>query len=345
MTEDEKWHAVINNDTRADGLFYYAVKSTGIYCRPSCKSKEPIRENVVFFDSGDEAVAAGYRPCKRCRPELAVYQPIADIAQQAKIVIEKYYSDKQRMTDELQKLGVSKRRIDQIFKQHCGVSLNEYANSLKLQAAKEELQRSNTPVIDIAYALGFESLSAFFAFFRKNTGITPRKYRNQRGDTMVLANTYYSVYETAFGQFTIVSNDSSIVAVKFGRHILPGNIEQRTELTDETAKQLEEYFAGKRRQFDIPFAPQGTEFQKKVWNALCQVPYGETRTYKEIAVMVGNPNASRAVGLANNRNPIPVFIPCHRIIGTNGSLVGYAGGLDMKEKLLQIEQNGRIAGE
>lgn len=153
MTENEKWNAVISNNADVDGLFYYAVKSTGIFCRPSFKSKEPVRENGMFFNCREDAIAAGFRPCKRCRPELVDYQPLTDVAKQVKNVIEQYHSEKQQLADELQKLGVSKRRITQIFKQQYGVSPTEYANSLRIQIAKEQLKQSTLPIIDIAYSL------------------------------------------------------------------------------------------------------------------------------------------------------------------------------------------------
>lgn len=342
MTDNERWNAVIGNNANADGLFYYAVKSTGIYCRPSCKSKKPVRENVMFFDCREDAIASGFRPCKRCRPELLDYQPLTDVAILAKNLIEQYHSEKQQLADELQKLGVSKRRIAQIFKQEYGVSPTEYANYIRIQNAKEQLQYSTLSIIDIAYSLGYESLSAFFTFFRKNTGITPKEYRNHKGKPSLFENSFYSVYDTTFGQITIACNGSAIVAVQFGNQMCGIN-EKRTELTDKTAFEINEYFSGRRKDFDIRLAPQGTQFQRNVWDALCQIPYGETRTYKEIAKAIGNPKASRAVGMANNKNPILLLIPCHRVIGANGSLVGYAGGIDMKEKLLQLEQSNKLA--
>lgn len=145
--------------------------------------------------------------------------------------------------------------------------------------------------------------------------------------------------ETKIGLLTIAEEDGAITAILFGK---VGSDEEFADppspLLKKAAKQVEEYLAGKRDSFDLPLAPKGTEFQKAVWNALTQIPYGETRTYKEIATAVGNPNASRAVGLANNRNPISIVVPCHRVIGANGKLVGYGGGLDVKEALLQLEK-------
>jgi len=145
------------------------------------------------------------------------------------------------------------------------------------------------------------------------------------------------LYDTAFGQLTIECSGSAVLAVRFGNQMPSGVKEQRTELTDRAALELDEYFSGRRKRFDLPLAPQGTPFQQRVWDVLCRIPYGEIRTYKEIAEAVGNPAASRAVGMANNKNPIPFMIPCHRVVGSNGSLVGYAGGLDVKERLLRLE--------
>lgn len=150
-------------------------------------------------------------------------------------------------------------------------------------------------------------------------------------------NINYGVYETTHGQFTIVCNDLAVVGIHFGNQLPDGCKDNKAELMDRTASELAEYFDGKRKHFDIPFALHGTPFQKAVWDALCHIPYGETRSYKEIAAAVGNPKASRAVGMANNKNPIPLLVPCHRVIGASGLLVGYAGGLDLKKKLLKLE--------
>lgn len=150
-------------------------------------------------------------------------------------------------------------------------------------------------------------------------------------------NINYGVYDTILGQFTIACNDLAVVEIHFGNRIPDGFKENKTELMERTASELGEYFKGKRKHFDIPLSLHGTPFQKVVWDALCHIPYGETRSYKEIATAIGRPKASRAVGMANNKNPIPLLVPCHRVIGANGLLVGYAGGLDLKKKLLQLE--------
>lgn len=149
---------------------------------------------------------------------------------------------------------------------------------------------------------------------------------------------YGEIYESPVGALTILAGENGIQAIKFGEDEKVKSTGKASEMTGRAVKELEEYFQGKRKEFTVPCVPEGTDFQKRVWEALIQIPYGETRTYKEIAAAAGNSKASRAVGMANNRNPIPIIIPCHRVIGTNGSLTGYAGGLKAKEYLLKLER-------
>ena len=153
---------------------------------------------------------------------------------------------------------------------------------------------------------------------------------------------FYAFYDTVLGEMTIACRDSEITAIEFGRITDVSGIERKTELLSQAAMQLEEYFAGKRRSFTVPLHMSGTKFQCEVWRALCLIPYGETRSYKQLAEMVGNPKACRAVGMANNKNSIAVMIPCHRVIGADGSLTGYAGGLEIKKKLLELENNSKF---
>ena len=156
---------------------------------------------------------------------------------------------------------------------------------------------------------------------------------------MEVMNTVYFIYESVFGNIVIESDGKAITCVKTEGNTEPVGRKAADALTDLAARQLGEYFAGKRTRFDVPLHPRGTPFQCVVWKELCEIPFGETRSYKQIAQAVGNPDACRAVGMANNKNPIWIFIPCHRVIGTNGMLTGYGGGIEMKQKLLDIEKN------
>ncbi len=149
---------------------------------------------------------------------------------------------------------------------------------------------------------------------------------------------YWEVYESKIGPLTILCDDQALLRIDFGMVEHGNAVRERSELIGRAEGQLEEYMAGTRTEFDLPLKPEGTEFQKKVWNALLLIPYGATKSYKDIAVLIDNPKGCRAVGMANNRNPIPIIIPCHRVIGANGSLIGYGGGLDIKVKLLELER-------
>lgn len=176
MTEEQKWEAWSNKDKAYDGVFFAAVKTTGIFCRPSCPSR-PQQKNVIFFDTVNEAVAAGFRPCKRCRPDLLEYEPIRELAEETKQLIERHYAEKMELEDKLRNLGVTQHRMIEIFKKEYGVTINEYTNSLRLLKAKAKLKETDEPIIHIAYATGFGSLSAFYRFFRKYEGMTPADFR------------------------------------------------------------------------------------------------------------------------------------------------------------------------
>lgn len=179
MTEQEMWNAAKTNDASYDGLFFYGVKTTGIYCRPSCKSKVPKRENVCFFASAQDARAAGFRPCKRCRSDLMDYQPMQDIAAKVKQKIDETFKSQEKLYEQLQNTGLTIRRLTDIFKDEYGVTPKEYVDSLRLQEAKCLLKNGDEKIIDIAYSTGFSSVSAFNRFFKAQTGNTPTQYRRE----------------------------------------------------------------------------------------------------------------------------------------------------------------------
>jgi AraC family transcriptional regulator of adaptative response / methylphosphotriester-DNA alkyltransferase methyltransferase len=189
MTDDEKLDAFLRHDASYDGLFFIAVKTTGIYCRPSCKSKPPKRENFLFIDTGDEARAAGFRACKRCRPDLLEYQPIRDIAEKAKKLIDEAFREKRKLDTQLRDIGVTQHRITEIFKEQYGVTLFEYMNRLRLEEAKRLLLKTNNEIINIAYSVGFESLSAFYRFFKNGAGQSPAAYPKENAGCIIPLNT------------------------------------------------------------------------------------------------------------------------------------------------------------
>ena len=177
MTEEEMWQAVLRNDAEYDGIFFYAVKTTGIYCRPSCKSRPPKRENICFFENSEQARQAGFRPCKRCRSDLIDYQPMKQIAEHVKRKIETLYREQAKLSEEVNGFGVTERRIADIFKDEYGMTPKAYADKLRLDKAKQFLIKTDMKIIDIAYSVGFGSLSAFYRFFEKEMGITPSEFR------------------------------------------------------------------------------------------------------------------------------------------------------------------------
>lgn len=179
MTQEEMWKAISENDASYDGIFFYAVKSTGIYCRPSCKSKKPKHENVCFFDTSEQARAAGFHPCKRCRSDLLDYQPIKEIAEKAKQLLDDSFRRGLELNHELRKIGMSQRRMAEIFKDEYGVTLFEYMSQLRLEEAKRLLSNTHDEIIDIAYSVGFGGLSSFYRFFKNGTELSPAAYRKE----------------------------------------------------------------------------------------------------------------------------------------------------------------------
>lgn len=337
MTTKEKYEAVVKNDASCDGRFCYAVKSTGIYCRPSCRSRKPNLENILFFDTPQEARQAGFRPCKRCCPDLDVYRPVGLLAEQMRQVAEAGFPDKSRVFSQLGQMGVTPKRASEIFKERFGVSPGTYMDRLRVGEACRRLSDTDDAIIEIAFALGFESVGAFYSFFGGHTGKAPGEYRAdaraRRGASDAGGGAF--VYPTALGEMTIAADDLAVTAVRLGRFAPPQSRENA--LTEQAARQLEQYLAGARKAFTVPLRPAGTPFQRAVWQALREIPYGETRSYQQIAEQTGNGRACRAVGMANNKNPILILIPCHRVVGKNGSLVGYAAGLPVKQRLLALE--------
>ena len=346
MNDEEMWKAVSDCDASCDGKFFYGVKTTGIYCRPSCKSKLPKRENIVFFKTREEAEKAGFRPCKRCRPDLLQYDPALELSEKTKELLDRHFSDRLQLGRNMKEMGVSRKHLTQVFKQKYDITPSEYLIQVRIAASKQLLQ-DGLDITDTAGAAGYENLSEFYDHFRRQTGMTPARYRQIFAD-----NISRSVLDTPIGPLRIIASQDAILCVEqAGRESLDAGAQadqipadriitgdSSGELVKNCEAQLTEYFAGERRAFDLPVRPEGTDFQKNVWEHLRDIPYGETRTYGELAAMAGNKKASRAVGMANHCNPILILVPCHRVIGADGSLTGYAAGLEAKKYLLQMEK-------
>lgn len=332
MLDSEWWNAVITNNRNYDGKFFYGVKSTGIFCRPSCASKPPNPKNVVFFNSREEAERAGFRPCKRCRPDLMNYDPAVELVYEAKAIIDCNFAERLELKRKLNTLGITRRHLTELFEKKFDMSPEQYIAQIRFKRAKELLD-AGYQVTDVAFAVGMESSASFATFFKKQAGFSPTEYVLQR--TLEYP---YCFCETPLGLIRIEENHYGITSLRFVENKTGIVLASGKSIYLEDAKlQISDYFAKNRKTFDIPLSITGSEFQQKVWNALRNIPYGETRSYQQVAEAVGSRDAARAVGMANNRNPILIIIPCHRVVGKNGKLVGYAGGIDRKQYLLEME--------
>lgn len=332
-------------DASFDGLFITAVKTTGIFCRPTCSARKPNRENIEFFTSPREAITAGYRPCKRCQP-MEMNGAVPGWARELIELIEQ--SPTNRITAaELRARSIDPSRARRWFKQHYGMTFAAYQRSIRLGAALSHLRRGND-LIAVGLQHGFESASGFRDAFAKLFGDPPGRGR----DTSVL--TVQSM-ETPIGPFIAGAVEEGICLFEFAdrraleaqimairkvfqRPAVPGSHAHLQQLEEE----VERYFKGSLRSFDVPLVTRGTPFQELVWSALRDIPFGETRSYDDIARAIGRPSAHRAVGRANGQNRLAVIIPCHRVVGADGTLTGYGGGLWRKQYLLDLERRFAI---
>jgi len=339
--------AFAQKDAAYDGVFYVAVRTTGIFCRPSCPSR-PNLENVEFFPSIRECLAAGYRPCKRCRPLEANGSP----PEWARTLIERVEAepDARLKAADLRELGVTPERARRWFHQHYGMSFAEWCRGTRLAAAFMRI-RKGAKLDDAVLDSGFESHSGFREAFRRAFGEAPGRSR-QSGQRVVV-----TLLESPLGSVLAAATDAGITMLEFadprmirqslhalrrrsGCAVVPG----RHPLLDRLAAELAEYFQGARRGFTMPLAPHGTRFQLKVWHELRRIRYGETLSYDELARRIGQPAAQRAVARANGDNSVAILIPCHRVIGKDGTLTGYGGGLWRKRLLLELERTGHLPG-
>lgn len=337
----EMQRAVRARDASYDGVFVLAVKTTGIFCRPSCPAKTPRVENVRFYGTPREALTAGFRPCLRCRPlEPPGHSP--SWVRTLLAAVEK--EPERRWTNaDVKALGVDPDRARRWFRTTHGMTFQAYLRQRRLGLALGRLQKGDD-VSRAAFDHGFESLSGFRDAFARAFGATPARGR----ETPLVRVTWL---ETPLGPMVAGAGDDGVCLLEFGdperfasqlaslqRHarcaVAPGDHAYLRQLR----VQLAEYFDGVRRAFTVPLAPVGTPFQLAAWRALQTIPYGETRSYDAQARAIGRPTAVRAVARANGANRIAIVIPCHRVIGSDGKLRGYGGGLRRKEWLLNHER-------
>ena len=334
--------AFAERDSSYEGIFYTAVQTTGIFCRPTCSARKPKPENVEFFPTRREALLAGYRPCKRCRPLAESTTP--EWAERLLAEVEADPARRWRDRD-LRQMELEPATVRRWFQANLGLTFHSYSRARRLTAAMGHL-RQGEPVIDAAFGSGFESLSGFADALEKLTGRAP-------SDSRDLQPTLAARLSTPLGTMLAAATDEAIVLLEFtDRRMLPRQLATVTRRLDtvlvpgtspllgELQAQLHAYMHGRLREFDLPVNAPGTPFQETVWSALTKIPVGETRSYSEIAESIGRPTASRAVARANGDNRIAILIPCHRVVAADGSLSGYGGGVWRKRRLLEIEGGG-----
>ena len=329
-------------DAGYDGLFYFGVRTTGIFCRPSCPAKKPLAKNVEYFGTVRQAAFAGYRPCKRCKPLEATGATPAWM-QRLLALIERDPHARVRNA-QLRKMGIEPARARRHVPKHFGMSFQAYARARRLGRAFEQIKQGKS-MDDIA--VGYESQSGFREAFNKAFGTAPGDARDSDVikvtwlesalGPLLAAATARAVVLLEFTERRMLETQFDILRRRFKAPIVPGDNPHLAKLRQE----LVEYFDGRRKSFSVPLNYPGTPFQQKVWDELLKIPYGETRSYEDIARAVGSTSAVRAVGQTNGLNRICVVIPCHRVVNKDGKLGGYGGGLWRKQALLTLEQGQR----
>ncbi|HEX7155132.1 MAG TPA: bifunctional DNA-binding transcriptional regulator/O6-methylguanine-DNA methyltransferase Ada [Thermoanaerobaculia bacterium] len=338
ISDDAAWEAVLKRDRRFDGAFVFAVTSTGIYCRPSCPARRPRRANVRFFAARDEAEQQGFRRCKRCGAEGT------PLTQRVKVILDQRVEEGVTLKELARATNSSPHHLQRVFKRELGVSPKEYLAARRAERLKETLKGGST-VTDAIYESGYGSSSRLYAQTNARLGMTPKVYRDGgRG-----MHIHYTTVDTVLGRMLVALTERGVCAVSLGddddtlqealeREYPNAHLEQTTDpaLTNAVnaiVAQLE----GRASAIDLPLDVQATSFQLRVWNALRQIPYGETRTYAEIAAAIGKPEAVRAVANACARNRVALVVPCHRVVRTDGARGGYRWGAARKETLLAKE--------
>lgn len=336
LDADTAWAAFMRRDRSWDGRVIGAVKTTGIYCKPSCPAKRPKREHVEFFATGEEARSAGYRSCLRCRPD-EVGRDREAIAKAVKII--EAAEEAPGLEELAEVVGYAPHHFQRIFTREIGVSPAAFARGLRAQRAADALKENGT-VTEAIYEAGYSGPSRFYADAKERLGMTPSAWRDGgRGETI-----RWTTFDSPIGPMLIAATSKGICRLTFddSEASLKRLFPKATVVQDDGG--LRELVEGALAAIEHPqTAPElpidvaGTAFQEAVWRELRKIPAGETRSYAQIAAAIGHPSAVRAVGTANGDNHVAVLIPCHRVIRSDGSLGGYAGGLDRKRQLLSAE--------
>jgi AraC family transcriptional regulator of adaptative response/methylated-DNA-[protein]-cysteine methyltransferase len=336
------WRATLQRDARADGKFFLAVRSTRIYCRPSCPARRPLRRNVVFFQTREEAEKQGYRPCLRCRPnEIAASAAL--VARAAKYLAQSN-EEGVRLAAVARELNTNAATLRRAVRQVTGLAPRELAEALRVKRFKS-LLRAGKNITDALYETGYSSSSRVYERSNAQLGMTPATYR-KGGKGMRIE---YTIAKSPLGKVLVAATERGVSAVYLGdaQSKLVAELREeypRAEISPAVAdvqrwvSEIVQRIEGKPAQVDLPLDLQATAFQRRVWQELQRIPRGTTRTYSQVARALGNPKAVRAVARACATNPVSIVVPCHRVVREDGNLAGYRWGLSRKEQLIASER-------
>jgi AraC family transcriptional regulator of adaptative response/methylated-DNA-[protein]-cysteine methyltransferase len=345
MNAERYWQAVLARETTADGAFVYGVRSTGIYCRPSCPSRRPGRDQVAFFALPEAAEQAGFRACQRCHPhETTIREPLAKLIQRACRYIEEHIENPIRLDAIGASVGISPHHLQRTFKRIMGITPRQYADARRLSRLKARLKEGDN-VTTALYEAGYGSSSRLYEQAPERLGMTPATYR--RGGLGLAIS--YAIGDSPLGRLLVAATQKGICFVSLGESdraleaALAGEYPAAEIAHDDLGlgtwvAAILDHLSGQQPHLDLPLDVRATAFQWRVWEALRAIPYGDTRSYGEIAASLGDPNAARAVGRACATNPVALVIPCHRAVREDGKPGGYRWGLDRKRALLAQEQ-------
>ncbi len=335
------YRAFEEKDASFEGIFFMGVRTTGIFCRPTCPAKKPKFENVEFFPRTGDALAAGYRPCKRCRP----LEPKGSFPSWLSPLMSAVEEDpSQRWTSQdIRDFGVDPTRVRRWFKNEHGLTFLSYLRSRRLGQAFLRI-REGAEVMETSLDVGFDSVSGFCDALRKRTGISPSSARKRHSlhvsqiasplGPIIIAGDSEAIYLVEFWDRRMLETQFEILEKRLGAIFFPGT----NPCIQNMEMELNAYFEGRLKRFETPIRFPGSPHQEKVWQTLIAVPYGETRSYAALSKEVGNADAVRAVARANGENRLAIVVPCHRIIGADGDLTGYGGGIWRKRYLLALER-------
>lgn len=352
LDDETFWQAVLSRDVRFDGRVFFGVRSTGVYCRPSCPARRPRREQVVFFQIPEAAESAGFRSCRRCKPrDHVAADPRVEMVRRACRYIETHLDGSHTLDDLSAETGVSPYHLQRVFKRIVGISPRQYAAAFRLSKFKSGVKRGSS-VTEAMYDAGYSSSSRLYESAPSRLGMTPADYR--RGGKGTHIN--YTIVGCSLGRLLVAATEKGVCTVRLGdsdralesdllSEYQAADVKRDAQGLTPWVEQLLNHLDGKRPHLELPLDVQATAFQWTVWEKLREIPYGATRSYSEIARAIGRPAATRAVARACATNPVALVIPCHRVVREDKSLGGYRWGLERKKALLANEASSdRLGG-